>query len=154
MLYAGKDDVADARFDSSVVRAILEGEFQNIVIGKDEDPVEPIHRGQRMREAKPIVKRIWPQYADDAQMITHLLLDARGDIETRVARKFKIPPVAVATVARKRLGRSLTAMRSISTRSTKLSSADRGHITRKLIRRIEPELSEVAASLNTKKSKI
>lgn len=79
--------------------------------------------------------------------ITAARLDEDGILEQRIARRFKVDPLGVAVLARRRWARSATEERDrrsaaeVAGASRRAAQTLRGHVTRALITELEPDLA-------------
>lgn len=112
---------------------------------------------ERLKRVGSIWKRIWPETWKSAhatnrpsfKQIREVENDASGDAEQKAAAKLQVLPLAVAIAARRLWGKSLTQERDsrllqeVSPNTDqKTLQALRGHVTRELLKQLEPLLEK------------
>jgi len=167
-LEVGVDGLSDNAFTALLPRRILEGRFSEIKMdivdvssGKlqvsalpgDEEPARTKALKKKMGETMRLWKSVWPEKEFDFGILAQAEVEARGDAEIKVARKLGVTPLAVAIAAQKLWSMSLTLERDTRILvkpeiigTPQRMQAKRGHMTRQLVKELEPVLEKVRSS--------
>ncbi len=96
-----------------------------------------------------MMQKIWPKAKFSLNLAVQIEKEAAGDAELKATRKFKVPAFAVALASRKLWSRSLTEKRDqqlseqMQGKPARTIQALRGHVTRQLLKELEPILEKV-----------
>jgi len=94
-----------------------------------------------------------------AENLAQLRLDQAGVLEQRAARRFKVGALQVAVAARQRWRRSLTEERdrrsaeATAGKSDRAAQTLRGHVTRRLLAELEPDLRRPQRTPTTRRKR-
>jgi hypothetical protein len=121
-----------------VIRAVFGGQ------ARDSDRVDGFSLGGGRLRVSEAVQAWWPRMPHVLVLAAHA--DQRADAERKAARRLRTNPLAVAVLARKRWGRSLTeererrvADRTAAGAGSEALRARRGHVTRELIEELRSD---------------
>lgn len=150
------------RVHAEALQEILQGKFGEGWLGHYDTPhlrqirakisITP-EKIRRLRDELEKIFQILPEANRNHRLLEEIEKEVEGEAEQKVARKFKVPPLAVGLAARKVWGHSLTVERDRriakqGTNETSLRSlqATRGHVTRALLTKIRPLIAGLSKS--------
>lgn len=115
---------------------------------------------RRIDEETEEIARLWPQARIDSLAILYIRTDARAEATLVVARKVGATPIEVATTAYQlwSMGLSQKRDRAVETRAPAKASTEsirriRGHVTRALVKELEPAIEELRSKSKKRRGK-